>query len=145
MRKNIKYLYLIMILLGLNFLSFILDFMVMELSYKIDEVMYYSVIPLFIIFTILLEKYIRKNSLDIIISLTLIYAVLLIIRCGEVYISYRLGFAWCSLGIVQVAHDLFSSNGEEYFYWWSVPIFPLVQPICIFIINRIRICKQNKC
>lgn len=133
-----------MILIGLNFLSFILGFIFMELSYKVDEIVYYSVIPLFIIFTILLEKYIHKNSLNLIISLALIYAVLLIFRCGEIFISYRLCFSWCSLGIVQVAHDLFSSNGEEYFYWWSVPIFPLVQPLCILLINRISLYRLNK-
>lgn len=134
MKKALKYIILILSMVGFNFLAFLISFLFTELDYKLDDVLYNSVIPIFILITFYIIRFINKNNLNLTFCLILIYMTLIVLRIVEIYIGNRISFSWCSLGIIEVLYNLLFDDTEDFLYWWSAIAFPLFQPFCIYVV-----------
>lgn len=136
-KTRLNYLFLILILLAINISAAIFIFLFYELGTMLNAILDYSTILFFIITSIVLAKFIQKKQLSIINGLILIYLTLVIIRACEVFIfknSFMMGSSFIS---VQVLFNSFSGIGEEYIYWWSVPVFPMFQPLGVLCFYKL--------
>lgn len=139
MKKDLlNYSLMVIILLSLNLISFILVFFLYELSTNLNFILDCSVVVFFVISSIILSKFIRNKSLSILKSVIILYIIIAIFRFFEVIIlKSSSGFMWCSIGTIKLLLNLILNQGSEYLDWWTIIIFPILQPLGVFTLYRI--------
>ncbi len=142
-KSHFKYLLLIAILIFINLIGFLFTLLFYELTYSLNEFLDYSSILFLIVTGIIIAKFIQKKELSLVHSLIIIYLIIAFIRAFEVfYFKSSLGIMWCSVGSAQSLLNLLFQQGEEYIYWWTVPLFPILQPLSILCFYKI-LCKTK--
>lgn len=144
MKKIINYLLLILLLLGLNLICFSYVFLFYEIDTTLDTLLSYSTIIFFVISCVILAIFIRNKSLSPLISAFIIYTVIFVIRFVEVaVIKCQTGFTWCSICPLSVILDAIFKQGDDYIYWWTVIIFPLLQPLGTYLCYKITVRRKK--
>lgn len=138
MKKHLlNYSLMVIILLCLNFINFLLVFFLYELNTDLNFILDCSVVLFFVITSIILSKFIHNKSLSILQSVIILYIFIAIFRFFEV-IVFKLssGFMWCSIGTIKFLLNLILNEGSEYLDWWTIIIFPILQPLGVFTLYK---------
>lgn len=138
MKKHLlNYSLMVIILLCLNLINFLLVFFLYELNTDLNFILDCSVVLFFVITSIILSKFIHNKSLSIFQSVIILYIIIAIFRFFEVIIfKLSSGFMWCSIGTIKFLLNLILNEGSEYLDWWTIIIFPILQPLGVFTLYQ---------
>lgn len=137
-KRFINYLFLILMVIGINFLSFIFAFLFYEIDITLNRLLDYSSILFFLVSSIIIAKFISYKSLSIIKCMIIVYITVTIARLCEILVfDSSIGITWCSIGAINTMLDLFLKQSEEYLYWWTGILFPLAHPLAILCFYKL--------
>lgn len=149
-----KFSILISILLGFNIIISIVALLFYEFSTTVNVIVDYSMIPLFLLLSLILAKYITENFNSPALPLLIILFFLVILRAGEVIFKTSvLEIVFFILGGVsfffpQVVLNEILSVGDDFLYIWSIFAFPAMQIIGIaffcFVFSKINAKKNSR-
>ena len=139
MKNNYKYYGIFSIIfLAMNVLSIIIVFLLWDFNSTINTIISFSSLIFIPLFSIVMVFYILKMNLSVKTSAIIVYIIIVLYRSFEVFVfKDSLLLLWGSLNSICSLLGIILKDGTDYLYWWSVPVFSTIQPLCIVLFYSI--------
>ena len=139
MKNNYKYYGIFSIIfLAMNVLSIIIVFLLWDFNSTINTIISFSSLIFIPLFSIVMVFYILKMNLSVKTSAIIVYIIIVLYRSFEVFVfKDSLLLLWGSLNSISSLLGIILKDGTDYLYWWSVPVFSTIQPLCIVLFYSI--------
>ena len=139
MKNNYKYYGIFSIVfLTMNVLSIIIVFLLWDFNSTINTIISFSSLIFIPLFSIVMVFYILKMNLSVKTSAIIVYIIIFLYRSFEVFVfKDSLLLLWGSLNSISSLLGIILKDGTDYLYWWSVPVFSTIQPLCIVLFYSI--------
>lgn len=149
MKKTFNYFIMILILVGMNLTFALVRFLLFERNWILDYIIYYSIIPSFILITLVLAKFIKRQSLSIYISVAILcFFIFINLFFGEIMLIGALPTVTVSVEPLYLIEENIScvsmlALNEFVLRTFTFPIF---QPLAVFCVYKIMNRKsKNNC
>ena len=139
MKNNYKYYGIFSIIfLAMNVLSIIIVFLLWDFNSTINTIISFSSLIFIPLFSIVMVFYILKMNLSVKTSAIIVYIIIVLYRSFEVFVfKDSLLLLWGSLNSISSLLGIILKDGTDCLYWWSVPVFSTIQPLCIVLFYSI--------